>query len=236
MYKKSSKFYDALYHFRDYHSASENLKEIILKYNPDAKTLLDTACGTGKHMSYIKENFETEGLDVNQELIDIARERCPGNIFHVESMIDFDLKKKYDVITCLFGSIAYVKTVNALNKTVETFSRHLSKGGLLIFEPYFSKEQFWTDRVTVNHYDEKDLKIVWMYVSKLINDHAVLDMNYLVGTPEEVSFFTEKHELGLFNDNDFREAMNANGLEVYHSDEGLFGKGVGNGIYIGVKK
>lgn len=236
MYIKSAKFYDALYHFRNYNAASENLFAIIAKYNPSANSILDTACGTGKHMQYLTKRFDTEGLDVNEDLLNIAKERCPGSIVHLKSMIDFNLKKKYDVITCLFGSIAYVKTLDNLYKAIETMSEHLNPNGLLIFEPYFSKEKYWTDRITANHYDEKDLKITWMYTSKLENDFAVLDINYLVGTTEEVTYFKERHELGLFNDSEYRDSMVKAGLDVKYDNEGLFGRGVGNGIYIGIKK
>ncbi len=93
MFIKSAKFYDALYHFRDYKAASEKLFRIITNHNPSAKSLLDTACGTGKHIEHIGKYFNAEGLDISEELLNIAKERCPHNIVHIESMIDFDLKK-----------------------------------------------------------------------------------------------------------------------------------------------
>ena len=235
MYNKSAKFYDALYHFRDYKAASEKLFKTVTNYNPSARSLLDTACGTGKHIEHLRNFFNVEGLDVSEELLEIAKVRCPGNVVHMQSMIDFDLKKKFDVITCLFGSIAYVKILDNLYKTIETMSTHLNPKGLLIIEPFFGKENFWTDRITANHYDESDLKITWMYTSKVENGYAVLDMNYLIGTTEEVTYFKEKHELGLFSDLEYRNAMIKAGLEVKYDSEGLFGKGIGNGMYIGIK-
>lgn len=235
MYNKSTKFYDALYHFRDYKGASENLYRIIENFNPSAKTLLDTACGTGKHMEHLRKYIEIEGLDVNEEFLEIAKVRCPENVFHLESMVDFDLKKKFDVVTCLFGSISYVKNIESLNKAIESMSKHLNPKGLLIIEPFFSRENFWTDRITSNHYDEKDLKISWMHTSKIKNGCGVYDIHYLVGTPEEISYFEEKHELGLFSDSQYRDAMIKAGLKIEHNQYGLFGEGVGNGMYIGVK-
>lgn len=236
MYNKSAKFYDALYHFRDYKAASEKLSGVIKSFNPSAKTLLDTACGTGKHIEHVRKYFDTEGLDVNADLLEIAKTRCPGNIVHLKSMIDFDLEKRFDVVTCLFGSIAYVKTLENLYKTIATMSKHLNPKGLLIIEPWFSKENFWTDTITSNHFDEKDLKITWMYTSKREDEFAVLDINYLVGTPEEVTFFKERHELGLFSPSEYTDAIIKAGLDAEYKPEGLFGKGIGNGMYIGIKK
>lgn len=235
LFKKSAKFYDALYHFRDYKTASEKLFRISTNYNPSAKSLLDTACGTGKHLEHLRKYFHAEGLDISEELLKIAKERCPENIFHLKNMIDFDLKKKFDVVTCLFSSIAYVKTLDNLYKTIDTMSKHLNPKGLLIIEPWFSKENFWTDRITVNHYDENDLKITWMYTSKIENGFSILDINYLVGTTEEVTYFKERHELGLFSDLEYRDAMMKAGFDVKYDSESLFGRGIGRGMYIGKK-
>jgi len=231
LYTKSAKFYDALYHFKDYKSTSLKLKEIINEYNPEAKTLLDTACGTGKHIEFLKEYFDAEGLDINDELIEIAGIRCPENKFHFGDIINFNLNKKYDVVTCLFSSIAYVQTPENLKSSVASMSEHLNKNGLLIIEPWFSRETYWTDRVTVNHYDEKDLKVTWMYTSVKENDLSILDINYLVGTPEEVTYFKERHELGLFDDGQYRDAFEKAGLKVSYDKAGLFGRG----MYIGIK-
>lgn len=231
MFTKSAKFYDALYNFKDYKTASEKLHNVILSKNPNAATLLDTACGTGKHIEHLKKFYDAEGLDLNNELLEIARLRCPQNIFHSADMTDFHLNKKFDVITCLYSSIAYVKSLENLNKAVRCMSKHLNPKGLLIIEPWFSKETFWTDRITVNHYDEKDLKITWMYNSKRDEDLSILEINFLVGTPDEVSYFKELHVLGLFDDNQYREAYKKSGFEVEYDEEGLFGRG----MYIGIK-
>lgn len=231
MFTKSAKFYDAIYNFKDYKAASEKLNKIIKEINPRAKTLLDTACGTGKHIEHLQHYYEAEGLDINEELLEIARKRCPNSVFHIADVSNFSLKKTYDVITCLFSSIAYVKTEEKLFSTLKYMSLHLNDGGLVIVEPWFSKENFRTGTITANHYDEKELKITWMYTSEIENDMSVLDINYLVGTPEEITYFKEKHEIGLFDDTQYRKAFTNAGLEVSYDKEGLFGRG----MYIGIK-
>lgn len=231
MFNKSARFYDAIYHFKDYKAAAETLELTIKRFAPNAKTLLDTACGTGKHIQHLKDSYDCEGLDLNDELLEIARERCPGVRFVCADMTDFRTGRSYDVVTCLFSSIAYVRTRENLFNAVKTMSEHLNPGGLLIIEPWFSKENFWVDHVTANHYDSKELKITWMYTSKIEYGFSVLDIHYLTGTPHEVTHFTEKHVLGLFSDEEYRQAFEEAGLEVYYDKDGLFGRG----MYIGVK-
>ncbi len=231
MFTKSAKFYDAIYHFKDYTLAAGKLDAFIKKFCPGARTLLDTACGTGKHIEHLRSKYECEGLDLNADLLAIAKDRCPGIRFIQADMSDFDAGKKYDVVTCLFSSIAYVKTKENLHKAINCMSSHLNPGGLLIIEPWFSRENFWTDRVTANHYDTPELKITWMYTSKLEDGLSILDIHYLAGTQEEVVHFTERHELGLFDDAEYLQAFKDAGLNVHYDKEGLFGRG----MYIGVK-
>ena len=49
---------------------------------------------------------------------------------------------------------------------------------------------------------------------------------YLVGTPERVEHFTERHDLGLFTREEQLAAFRAAGLEVEHDVEGLMGRGL----------
>lgn len=231
MFTKSARFYDAIYHFKDYRSAADKLDSTIKRFFPEAKSLLDTACGTGKHIQLLSDKFDCEGLDLNDELLEIARERCPGVKFICADMTEFSTGRTYDTVTCLFSSIAYVRTIENMFNALTCMSRHLNPGGLLIVEPWFSKDNFWVDHLTANHFDSKDLKITWMYTSKIEHGFSVLDIHYLAGTPENVTHFTEKHVLGLFSDSDYRKGFESAGLQVYYDKDGLFGRG----MYIGVK-
>lgn len=233
MYTKSARFYDALYAFKDYDAAVRGLRAVIAEHHPTARTLLDVACGTGKHLERLRGDLDVAGLDVNEDMLAIARARCPGVPFHRASMVDFDLGRRFDVVTLLFSSIAYVRTAEAMRRTVATLARHLAPGGLLVLEPFFSPERFWTHTITANHVDEPELKIAWMYTSERRGTVGVLDISYLVGTPDGVEHFTELHELGLFTDDEYAGAIRAAGLAVRHDGEGLFGRGMYLGLAAG---
>jgi ubiquinone/menaquinone biosynthesis C-methylase UbiE len=229
MYTKSVPFYDALYSFKDYDATVVRLRQVIAETRPGAQSILDVACGTGKHLELLRSEFDVTGLDISADMLKIARRRCPGIAFHQSSMVDFDLGRRFDVVTLLFSSIAYVQTVANLDKTVATLARHLEPGGVLLLEPFFSPERFWTDTITANFVNEPELKIVWMYNSRREGALAILDINYLVGTPQSVDHFTERHELGLFTDVEYVAALANAGLAVRYDEQGLFGRG----MYIG---
>ena len=45
-------------------------------------TLLDVACGTGIHLSYLKDYFNCEGLDLDPKMLEAAQEKMPEMKFH----------------------------------------------------------------------------------------------------------------------------------------------------------
>ncbi|NLH94257.1 MAG: class I SAM-dependent methyltransferase [Candidatus Cloacimonetes bacterium] len=233
MFTKSAKFYDALYHFLDYEMASQKITTIVFNRNPNALSLLDVACGTGKHLEFLKNHYLlVEGLDINQELLDIAEIRLPDVKFSVGDMIDFKLSKSFDVVTCLFSSIAYVKSLSNMRKAISKMSAHLNSGGILLVEPWISPEQYWERKIIANFVDQPDLKISWMYTHEVDGAVSIFNINYLVGTPEGVTYFTEKHEMGMFTRTEYEQAFLDAGLTVEYDPVGLFMRG----LYIGVKK
>jgi ubiquinone/menaquinone biosynthesis C-methylase UbiE len=233
MYKKSAEYYDALYHFLDYEKSSERIHSIIQKDNQNAKSLLDVACGSGKHLEYLCKNYMVEGFDFNPDLLEIARARCPGVPFHQGDMVNMKLNNKFDVITCLFSSIAFVKTVDNLFKAVTRMALHLKPNGLLFIEPWFYPENYWVGKVTANFVDQKDLKIAWMYISEIQDKVSVLNNYFLIGTNERIEYFTELHEYGLFTHEEYSDAFYQAGLHLKYEYKNSFGRG--NGIYIGKK-
>jgi ubiquinone/menaquinone biosynthesis C-methylase UbiE len=229
MFTKSAQYYDALYHFKDYGTAAAQLHILIREYNPNAKTLLDVGCGTGKHLSELQDFYRVEGLDISPALLQVAHQRCPHVRFHEKNMVGFELGSTYDVVTCLFSSIAYVKSVDSLEKAVASMARHLGRDGLLCIEPWLTPDTYWVGRITANFVDQPELKIAWMYTSEIEGRVSVFNINYLVGTPEGVNYFTEKHEMGLFTHVEYLQAFEKAGLAVSHDPKGLFGRGMYTG-------
>ena len=232
MYTRSVQIYDTLYHFKDYAREAAAVLNWIEGLLPEAASLLDVGCATGRHLEHWQDRFKCEGVDISEEFLAIARRRCPRAQFHVADMRRIDLGQRFDVVTCLFSAIAMAaKTEPELRHTVARLAAHLRPGGLLIVEPWFTPETYWTNTITSNTVDQPDLKIVWMYTSTRENNIAVLDTHYLVGRPSGVDYFRERLECALFSDETYRDAMRAAELDVRHE-----AKAFGRGMYFGVKR
>ncbi|MFS8063158.1 MAG: class I SAM-dependent methyltransferase [Luteimonas sp.] len=223
VYSRWARYYDALHAFKDYEAETRRLLALIERFHPTAKSLLDVACGTGRHLCLMQDRFEVEGLDLNPDLLAVASERCPDLRLHCARMEDFDLGRQFDVVTCMFTAISFVQTPERMHAAVASMRRHLAPGGLLVIEPWYTPDRYWTGTITSHYLDQPDLKIVWMYTSKLEDGCSVLDNRFLVGTPEGIESFEERHVFGLFTHDDFAAAFDAAGLQrVAHADPAWF--------------
>lgn len=226
MFSKTARYYDALYSWKDYETETERLVAIIDRYVPEAASILDVACGTGKHIELLRERFDVEGVDLDPELLAIARTRNPGTKLHVADMTTLRLGIKFDVVMCLFSSIAYVGTLEDLRRAVAALADHVAPGGLLLIEPWFSPDTFRPEgHIGWLVVDEADLKIARANVPRREGGLSVLDFHYLVATHEGVEHLTERHELGLFTDEQYRAAIVDTGSTL-RTDEDLMGRGL----------
>src|SRR5262249_48372188 len=127
---------------------------------------------------------------------------------------------------CLFSSIGYVVTTEALRRTVAAFAEHLAPGGVLVIEPWFTPTTYWHDTITGNYLDRPDLKIAMVYTSQLEEGRSILEQHYLIGTKERVEHLHQRHVLGLFSTEDFRDAFSAAALEPRDVDPAGWPRGV----------
>jgi SAM-dependent methyltransferase len=226
VFSRSARIYDAIYgSIRDYPREAAELDRLIQERRPGAGTLLDVACGTGAHIEHLT-TYEVQGLDLDPEMLAIARERLPDVTFHQSDMADFDLGKRFDAVVCMFSSIGYVRTKERLRSAIASMARHLESGGALVVEPWLAPEG-WRDRhVGAVFVDEPELKIARMNVAQSEGSVSIVEFEYLVGTPNGVERFTERHELGLFTVEQYLEAFQAAGLDADHDPEGPMGRGL----------
>lgn len=234
MYSRSAHLYDTVYQAmgKDYAAEARTIHEMANKYKKTGgNTLLDVACGTGLHAGFLAEFYQVEGLDIAADMLAVAREKHPSIPFHRGDMRKFNLHRQFDVVTCLFSAIGYMKTFAQLEQAVGSMSRHLLPGGVLFVEPWFTPEDWHTGSVHASFIDQTELKIARMNLSGRKGNRSYFDFHFLVGTPRGVEYFTEHHALTLFTGEEYLAAFRAGNLEVFHDAEGIYGRG----LYIGVK-
>ena len=217
MYSRSAHLYDAIHSFLNRESHVSDVHELIQQHKrSEGNKLLDVACGTGADLAVFRERYEytVEGLDLDENMLKAASKRLSGVPLHHADMADFDLGREFDVVTCLSSSIGYVLTVEKLRQAIFCMARHLVTGGVLIIEPWISLDKWEERHVGVQFVDQPELKIARIDTGERRNHIRILTFHYLVGTPNGVQYFTERHETGLFTVDDHMDVFKAAGFKA----------------------
>jgi ubiquinone/menaquinone biosynthesis C-methylase UbiE len=224
VFTRSAQFYDAIYSFKDYRREVDTLCG-LLKDKLGGK-LLDVACGTGQHLQYLRNHFDCEGLDLDEHLLAIAREKVPGLPLHQDDMTDFSLDQQFDVITCLFSSIGYAVTIDNLRAALACFADHLHRGGVAVVEPWFAPEQWDPQRYDALFIDHPDLKLARMSRPGKEGQISTIQFEYLISTRDGIERASEHHTLGLFTREQYLDAFERAGFQVEYLEDGLSNRGL----------
>jgi len=235
LYGELAKYYDLIYSFKNYKKEAGRIKALVSKYKKsEGKELLDVACGTGHHLNHLKDEFSCTGVDISREILEIARKNNEGIAFEEADMTTMDLGKGFDVITCLFSSIGYVKTHSNLEKTIRNFAKHLKKGGVVLIEPWFTKSAYIPGSPHMETHDGKGIKIARLSVPRAKGNLSIIDMHYLVAErDEDVKYFSDRHELGLFEVDQTLKILEKESLQSRFLKHGLADK---RGMFVGTKQ
>lgn len=229
----SAEVYDIIYAGKDYQAEAQALTEIIREYSKSSDaTLLEAACGTGSYMQYLKDSFEVTGFDLSTQQVEGARKKVPGADLFVADMRNFETGHQYGVVVCLFSSIGYLQTQEALDEAIANFARHTVPGGVVIIEPWLKPENFTSGHISVESGSNEHLWVQRMGYSEQDGSISVVNMHHMIGTENGVEHMVEVHKLAMYSDNDFSRAFSAAGLEIDIDQAGLSS---GRGLYIGTK-
>ena len=234
MFNRSSQYYDPIYAAlgKDYQAEAETVRSFIQRHGvTDGSSLLDLGCGTGGHLAYLKDYYVVEGLDIDPGMLQQARSKLPGIPFYEADMVGFDLGKTFDVVISLFSSIGYAKTEPKLRQTISRMAEHTREGGLVIVEPWLDPQAY---RAGVPHaalVDQPELKIARLDVSQAEDRVSILDFHFVIASSNGVETFTERHELGLFEQDQYLAAFELAHLRPTYDRQGL----IGRGLYLGMK-
>ena len=235
MFTESIKYYDLIYSAlgKNYQQESDKLHRFIKLYKRSkGKRLLDVACGTGGHLQYLQKYYQVEGLDLSRQFLRLARQKLPQIPFQCGNMLDFKLNRSFDIVICLFSSIGYTRNFSQLVKTVQNMKYHLRPGGLLIIEPWLFPGEYKTGTVHAAIVDQPDLKIARINTSKIKGKFSVIVFHYLIAKSSGVKYFTEKHILRLFEQEEYLKVFKTCQLKTVYDPAGLTERG----LYIGINQ
>jgi len=199
---------------KDYEQEARDIAALIRERQPAADSLLDVACGTGLHLSFLRTMFgHVEGLEMSDPMLQAATTLLDGITVHAADMRDFHLGRTFGAVTCLFSSIGYAQSVGELNQTLGCLAAHLEPGGVLILEPWFTPDQWTPGAVHHGLAGDGDRRVSRMCYSQRSGTTSTMTMHYLLGeTGAGIRHWTEEHTMTLFTEGQYRDAVRQAGF------------------------
>lgn len=219
--EKYAKYYDLFNEGKDYEKECDFLEEIFKKFGGEVKTILNLGCGTGMHdLELSKRGYEMTGLDLSEEMIKIAKKRCPEINFIVGDMSNFNIDKKFDAVICMFSSLGYLIEDKQIEDFLKSVKKHLNKNGLLIID-------CWNGLGVLHELPSSREKIVELNGLKIIRKsfpnldikQNIIDVRFNIKVLKDESLIKEYEEMNkvrFFFPKELERYMNNEGFELIY--------------------
>ena len=154
-YKEFAKYYDKFYKNKNYAKETEFLISFIHKNDE----IIDIGCGTGIHAYLLQQKgFKVDGLDINQQMLDIAKTRVHSN-FYLQNVLDLNINKKYNVIISMFAVLNHLKDTKELKKALLNLKNILTDDGKILIDLHNPQNS----GNKIDFYDNMSRTMEWNY-------------------------------------------------------------------------
>lgn len=227
-------YYDLIYQDKDYAGEAGYIIRLIKRFNIAAKTIVEFGSGTGKHaLLFCQQGFSVLGVEPSKKMLQIAQELKHESLsFKQDSITSFSTEERFDVAAALFHVVSYLNRNEELLLSFKNVYLHLNKGGLFLFD-------VWYTPAVLTQLPEKRVKIMENDLVKVAR-HAnptnhwnenIIDINYDVEIFEKASdqrsSFSETHHMRHFSFPEIELLATITGFEILRSEEFGTGKEAG---------
>ncbi|MEU5884576.1 class I SAM-dependent methyltransferase [Spirillospora sp. NPDC047279] len=231
-----AEIFDLLHEARgkDFTAESADVARRVRAHRPQASSLLDVACGAGSHLGAFAAHFDhVEGVELSDSMLGVAGARLPGVPLHRGDMRDFDLGRTFDAISCMTGSIGYMRDTAELETALGRFAAHLVPGGVAAVDPWWFLETFADGYVSGDVVTVAGRTIARVSHSSLEGGASRVDVHYTVAEAAAgARHFVETHLITLFTREQYEAAFAAAGFAVEYVPEVQAGRG----LFVGVRR
>ena len=131
-YDRLARFYDAI--MDDPSPRAERVVELVERYRPAPRSVLELACGTGSILARFEAVPHRTGLDISVEMLAEARTKLTDVELVEGDMASFDLGRRFDVVVCVFDSINHLLDFGQWESNFAAVADHLTGDGLYVFD------------------------------------------------------------------------------------------------------
>jgi SAM-dependent methyltransferase len=231
-------YYDLLYRDKDYEAESRHVHEVIQRYHPAARTLLEMGCGTGRHAAALaRMGYSVHGIDQSRIMLDRAARQMDDLPAEAASRLKFTqgdirqtrIESGFDAVIALFHVFSYLTDAADLKSTLTNVHRHLNPGGILLFDCWYGPAVLTIGpSVRIKRMSDEEVDIVRIAEPVVHADKNTVDVHYEVSVRRRdtgvADILREVHCMRYFFKPEIEEFMEKFELQSVDCFEWMTGK------------
>ncbi len=209
MYKDFAYYYDQLNDF-DYADLATRIK----KYLKPGK-VLDLACGTGKMIALLSDEYEMIGSDFSEEMLEVARGRNSDVSLFMHDLKDDFYVEDLDNVICTVDSLNYLLDINDLKNVFDNVHSNINDG-MFIFDVHSeSKLKRMNDYLHVDL--DEDVSYVWK--TNVVDNFMYHYLTFFIQDEGVYVRFDEEHVQRVYSEDEIDELLSKFIVEKEYLDD-----------------
>lgn len=185
-----ARYYALLYRDKDYAAEADFVRGLLQEHAPNAHSVLELGCGGGKHAALLAtRGYTMTGVDRSADMLRAARAHRAQQSDEVAARLDFtqgdittlELGRHFDCAISLFHVMSYMPDNAALRAAFASARRHLSAGGVFLFDVWHGPAVL-TERPStrIKRMADAQTEVTRLAESTLHTNDCLVDVNYQV--------------------------------------------------------
>lgn len=183
----------------------------------DVRSVLELGCGSGANASHMKQWFDEMVLmDLSEDMLRQCRQLNPDLEQRAGDMRTFRCNRRFDAVF-VHDAVSYITTQKDLAAVVETAAVHLQPGGVALFCPDDTYENYsaGTDDGGSDGSDGRGVRYLAWSIPGPDENTVLTDYMYMLRDPDgSVRVEYDRHVTGRLSEATWTETLRSAGFEV----------------------
>ncbi len=223
VFNEYSQYYNLLYKDKNYKAEVDYIDGVIRDYSPNAKSVLDLGCGTGRHDFYLShKGYDVFGVDMSNTMLNFAKE-LGMNCIQGDART-FRADKKFDAVVSLFHVASYQITDMDIMNYFQTMAHHMNQDGVCIFDVWYKPAVlFQKPEDRVKELENENVHIKRFCHSNHIPQKSLVEVNYLIDITNKQdgrkSTLKELHKMRYYSKQELERFAGLAGIQLVRAEE-----------------
>ena len=230
-FDKSAEYYNLLYKSKDYEAEVKYIKNSLRNNKLKGNKILEFGSGTGIHASLlVKEGFQINGIEISPSMVAQAI-KCKGFKCQIGDIQNTFVDEKFHAVISIFHVVSYQTKNQDVINLFNNASRHLEKGGLFLFDVWYSPAVLYQiPEIRIKRIEDEKFHITRIAEPEIIYNENIVKVNYTIFIKDKKSnnynCFKEVHPMRHFSSSEIDLFAYRTGFEIISMEEWLTGKDI----------